>query len=571
MLERLDGTPMPSNSRRPVRQAPRRSAAVLMLIAVLVATIVPAISPRSVDATTFTITNSLKNGQTLSGALTWTAIVNDGVASSVEFWIDGNQRWTEYSAPYQFNGDPNGRLETTSLSNGGHVLTVIARTSAGVSTSASASVTISNGGAGAPAPTPTPTPTPPSGPGPTPTPTPAPKPTPTPTPPPAADCSSSLQSLINAAPSGSTLTVPACTYRESVTVGKSLTIIGRGAIIDGRNSSGGIDRSMWMTINASNVVIDGFTMRYASNASAMPALRVGDGVSNVMVRNCDLSWAASVAIGFGGANDSTVDNCTIHDNGQMGVLIGRNMNGTSNGYRNKLVNNKIYQNRRPAVETGVDGGVKVTLQHNLLISGNQVYNNEGHAIWLDVDNYDTTISNNRVHHNEGPGIMMETSSGATITGNVVWNNGFKFAVWGWGAGILIASSKDANVYNNTVAWNYAGISVIGQQRPDSPGTTNNYVHDNIVVSEQQAGGKDRFALFWGQDYAGPLYAGSSNNRGSNNRVYYPAPENQYARFIWNGYHQLATFRNTAGGTGSYYISASEANAALDAAGVPLNP
>jgi parallel beta-helix repeat protein len=326
-----------------------------------------------------------------------------------------------------------------------------------------------------------------------------------------------------------------------------------------------------MNVKASNVVIDGFAMRYAANPSATAALRIADGVSNVTIRNCDLSSAASAAVGYGGANDSTVQDCSIHDNGQMGVLLGRDMTGTAHGYRNALIGNRIYHNRKPSVETGVDGAVKATLQHNLLIRDNEIYENQGHAIWLDVANVDTTITNNRVHDNEGPGIMMETSTGATINGNAVWKNGFSAAVWGWGAGILISSSKDAEVYGNTVAWNYAGISVIGQQRSDSPGTTDNYVHDNVVAQEQPAAGKDRFGLFWGQDYSGPLYAAASNNRGSNNRFYYPSPENQYARFIWNGYHFLATFVNVPGGSGSSYMSATSANTALAAKGVPTNP
>ena len=77
-----------------------------------------------------TVTSSIVSGQQLSGTLSWTASVNDGTASSVEFRIDGSNRWTEINAPYQFNGDPNGRLATTTLTNGGHVLAVIARTRA---------------------------------------------------------------------------------------------------------------------------------------------------------------------------------------------------------------------------------------------------------------------------------------------------------------------------------------------------------------------------------------------------------------------------------------------------------
>jgi hypothetical protein len=42
----------------------------------------------------------------------------------VEFFIDGNHSWTEYVAPYQFNGDPYGTLDATQLVDGSHQLTV---------------------------------------------------------------------------------------------------------------------------------------------------------------------------------------------------------------------------------------------------------------------------------------------------------------------------------------------------------------------------------------------------------------------------------------------------------------
>jgi nitrous oxidase accessory protein NosD len=43
----------------------------------------------------------------------------------------------------------------------------------------------------------------------------------------------SLQALVDAAQAGSVLTVPACTYRETVTLSKPLTLDGQGkAIID---------------------------------------------------------------------------------------------------------------------------------------------------------------------------------------------------------------------------------------------------------------------------------------------------------------------------------------------------
>src|SRR5262249_13582035 len=59
-------------------------------------------------------------------------------------------------------------------------------------------------------------------------PEPAPPPAPEPAREPPPDCSASLQSLINAAPAGSALRVPACIYHETVTINKPLILDGQG-------------------------------------------------------------------------------------------------------------------------------------------------------------------------------------------------------------------------------------------------------------------------------------------------------------------------------------------------------
>ena len=92
----------------------------------------------------FTTTSSVAGGSTLSGSLTWTATPKGASVQKVEFLIDGALRWTEYSAPYQFNGDT-GALDTTTLSDGTHTLAVVAYAVNGRRTATvQSSVTVSN-------------------------------------------------------------------------------------------------------------------------------------------------------------------------------------------------------------------------------------------------------------------------------------------------------------------------------------------------------------------------------------------------------------------------------------------
>ena len=71
-----------------------------------------------------TIYTNISNGAPLSGtSVLWTATPS-GVPTRVEFSIDGILYWTEFRYVYQFNGDPLGTLDTTTLSDGSHELGV---------------------------------------------------------------------------------------------------------------------------------------------------------------------------------------------------------------------------------------------------------------------------------------------------------------------------------------------------------------------------------------------------------------------------------------------------------------
>ncbi|HEY7940841.1 MAG TPA: right-handed parallel beta-helix repeat-containing protein [Candidatus Limnocylindrales bacterium] len=392
-----------------------------------------------------------------------------------------------------------------------------------------------------------------------------PPPTPRPVKAPPPDCRISLQGLIDAAPSGSTLIVPACVYRESVTVSKPLTISGKGAVIDGRNSSGSVVRSSWMRITSSNVTVTGFTMRYANNAPQTGALQTANGVRNVVISNCDLSYAHGADVSIGGASYSRVVSCRVHHGGQEGVHV-----GGSGGTGNLVANNTIYDNNTAGFNVEVEaGGMKAAGQTDLTVSGNVVYGNNGPGLWCDIHCHGWVVKGNRIYGNAYAGIMFEISDGATISGNVVWKNGWSKTAWGWGAGILISSSRNADVSGNTVAWNASGISVISQNRGDAPGpVTGDYVHGNTIVGQP-----GRFLLAWLQDWGGVMYASSSGNHGAADHYYVTAAENGQQRFEWNAsaIGSLGTFNGTPGEESGAYLSAAGARSVLAGAGVPTSP
>src|SRR5439155_1186485 len=102
-----------------------------------------------------TLTSSIANGAVLSGSMAWIVSATGTGIARVDFFVDGTKQWTEAYAPYYFNGDPNGKLDTTTLANGSHTLLAIAYDSNSVELArATSTVTVSNTASSPPPPPP---------------------------------------------------------------------------------------------------------------------------------------------------------------------------------------------------------------------------------------------------------------------------------------------------------------------------------------------------------------------------------------------------------------------------------
>jgi hypothetical protein len=89
------------------------------------------------------VTQNVKDGQELSGTMTWTAATSGAEASRVVFSVDGNPVSTERYEPYVAFGDRSS-FDTRKLSDGRHVLSVRATGTTGETATATASVTVEN-------------------------------------------------------------------------------------------------------------------------------------------------------------------------------------------------------------------------------------------------------------------------------------------------------------------------------------------------------------------------------------------------------------------------------------------
>ena len=226
-------------------------------------------------------------------------------------------------------------------------------------------------------------------------------------------------------------------------------------------------RQTWMTVAASDVTVEGFTMRYASNAPQTGALRVDPGISRFTLRDCDLGYAAGADVAYGTANDSVVEDCDIHDGGQLGVHLGGD--GT-NGRNNVLRNSRVHDNNTAGFDADVGGGraqgdppdrPAARGQHG----GQQC--RPGAVVRHRLSRHrrdrqpdppqhlrrDHVRDQHRRDHPLEPGLGERLGRGRP------------------GAGARASSSAAPaapTCRDNIVAWNYAGISVISQDRGSVP-------------------------------------------------------------------------------------------------------
>jgi len=175
----------------------------------------------------------------------------------------------------------------------------------------------------------------------------------------------------------------------------------------------------------------------------------------------------------------------VHHNGALG-FIGAGDDVLIDG--NEIAFNNVagYDPRWAA------GGAKWVYTQRLTVRGNYSHDNHGPGLWTDINNVDVLFESNRVEDNDLSGIMHEVGYRATIRNNTLSGNGRSKPAPGWvdGAGILVVSSSDVDVYGNMLLDNWQGIAGLEGER----GTGNRgqwvlarlHVHDNELWQTKPA-------------------------------------------------------------------------------------
>ena len=174
-------------------------------------------------------------------------------------------------------------------------------------------------------------------------------------------------------------------------------------------------------------------------------------------------------------NNDQVDHCTVAYNNASGIYVLPTTYGSSVGV--KILNNIVHDNAMMADQFGAFvAGIYAAIGQNLLIEGNDVYNNGvgstaggavGYGIWNDTPGTGNIIRYNRTHGNRFSGIIVEdghthSATDLAVYGNVVYSNGGTGAFADGDCGIQVWRANDGMaIYNNTMYGNNVNLCVIG--------------------------------------------------------------------------------------------------------------
>ena len=243
-------------------------------------------------------------------------------------------------------------------------------------------------------------------------------------------------------------------------------------------------------------------------------LLLGGAASNIIIDGCTVGHSYIHGISSVGSAETqsvTIQNCTVNWNGSCGI----NVDTPSHHW---TIQDNIVHNNSQVYIAGdgnflYSGGIKgwagndsvkgIIIQRNKVYSQGKLPDNTrssaaAQGIWPDTfvhTNYTDgiLITRNEVYDNQGAGISLEIVSYSTVSYNLVYNNNATGDEWGirvydWYA--TTAPVRYNRIYNNVVYGNaYGGIHISGSYTEAANRCIGNEVKNNIVVGNGTSGGQ----------------------------------------------------------------------------------
>jgi parallel beta-helix repeat protein len=138
--------------------------------------------------------------------------------------------------------------------------------------------------------------------------------------------------------------------------------------------------------------------------------------------------------------------------------------------------------------------------YNIVVDGNEYYNNIKYALDPHTGTYNMNITNNWLHHNPIGAICSDRCYNILIEGNVVHHNtdfGIYFSrnmqdsiarnnhIYNSSTGITVSESPNNQIYNNRIEGATSqGIRLFNPDIPDDGLTEDNMVYNNIIIDSE---------------------------------------------------------------------------------------
>lgn len=260
--------------------------------------------------------------------------------------------------------------------------------------------------------------------------------------------------MVDAYPAGTAFLLRAGTYAgQSFRPKSGQQFIGerggageRLAVLDGEGRA-----SEAIIANGANgVTVRGLVVRNYAGGDA------GKAAINVRFPSAGADWVIEdneVAYNYSGIYPSTrnlVRGNQVHHNARYGMA--------GDGTDLVVEGNEIAFNRTDANQpAGDSSATKFVLTTNLMLRGNWVHHNQGHGLWVDINNIYTTYEYNVIEDNWWNGIFHEISYDAWIFHNYFARNGHSTDnPWSQNA-VNVTNSPNVEVAYNVLVANRAGI------------------------------------------------------------------------------------------------------------------
>lgn len=295
-----------------------------------------------------------------------------------------------------------------------------------------------------------------------------------------------LQELINNASSGDTITIPAGTYTDPITIDKELTLEGLDAVLEVKSNRPAIqidtsktvvirnlkilhqaetkpqqgDRPYAVYISGGDLLIEDCIFKGTGSSAASPCAVLATEKSTLNIKNSQFD-GFNFTIQFSGESTGSVEDCLITNPGHCGITIG---GGSKVSLNRNIVTGSRYHGIRCT-------GGEINADSNLVTA------NRNRGFYLGNKSAFGTLSNNLIIDN-ATGINVFANSKLSIVNNVIIGSTY--------AGLAIIDTATVDVENNVIVGNERGIIGFTAEKGETPSIKlrgENIAYDNSTQTE----------------------------------------------------------------------------------------